>query len=322
MKLKTKIDRLRAKVQPLIVPMIVLSIFTSGTLLWKVQQDNVDSLQGKIEHLQKKISNNLSKKEKLKIEERLKLEKDLLIIEKDTTTIQNSIYATLVQAIGGVILSITAYVGYKNFKIGEDNLKIGQKNLKVAEDKQVTERFSKSIEHLGSDKIDIRLGGIYALEQIAIDSPKYHWTIVEIINAFIREKRPLDSVGRVSVDIQAALSVLGRRKASQDPVGKNIDLRKVNLEGIEIPTANLQGANLQGANLQGANLQGVNLRHVDFGEDPSLYDPFLFKNPLDNLGITKVDLRDADLSTCENLTHNQLSNAITNENTQLPNYLK
>jgi hypothetical protein len=69
--------------------------------------------------------------------------------------------------LGGVILSGTAYVGWRNFK--------------VAEDKQVTERFSKAIEHLGSGKIDICLGGIYALEQIAIDShEKYHWTIVEI----------------------------------------------------------------------------------------------------------------------------------------------
>lgn len=230
-----------------------------------------------------------------------------MIIEKDKTTIQNSIYTTLVQALGGVVLSITAYVGYRNFKIGEDNLKIGQKNLKVAEDKQVTERFSKLIEHLGSDKIDIRLGGIYALEQITIDSPKYHWTIVEIINAFIREKRPLNSIGQVTVDIQAALTVLGRRKVSQDPVGKNIDLRKVNLEGVEIATANLQSGNLQGANLQ----------HVDFGKHPSLFD-----NPLDSLGIEQTDLRGADLSTCDNLTHNQLSYAITNENTQLPNYLK
>ena len=110
----------------------------------------------------------------------MKLEKDILVVEKDKATLQNGVYTTLVQALGGLILSVTAYVGYRNFKIGEEN-------LKVTEDKQVTERFSKGIEHLGNDKIDIRLGGIYALEQIANDSSKYHWTIVEILSSFVRE---------------------------------------------------------------------------------------------------------------------------------------
>lgn len=103
---------------------------------------------------------------------------------------ENGIYPPLVQVIGGAILSVTAYVGYCNFKIGEENIKIGRKNLKVTEEKQVTERFSKAIEHLGNDKaIEIRLGGIYTLKQIAIDSPnEYHWTVMDILSAFMREK--------------------------------------------------------------------------------------------------------------------------------------
>jgi hypothetical protein len=135
MELKQKIDRLRDKVQPLTVPAIVLSIVMTGALLWKVQQDNVDSLQSKIANIKKEIVHPSSTNEKLRLEERLKLEKDILVIEKDKITIQNGVYTTLVQFLGGVILSGTAYVGWRNFK--------------VAEDKQVTERFSKAIEHLG-----------------------------------------------------------------------------------------------------------------------------------------------------------------------------
>lgn len=197
-------------------------------LVW-LQQSNISSLDRKVEVLEKKISQISS------IEERLKLEKDILGFEKDKTTIQSGAYTTLVQALGGLILSITAWVGYQNFKIGE-------KNLKVTEDKQVTERFSKSIEHLGNDKIDIRLGGIYALEQIMIDSPKYQQTIVEILSAFIREKCSIDDLEALTssskyqfgqekknsdkknetpgIDIQAALSVIGARKIEQDSPGK------------------------------------------------------------------------------------------------------
>ncbi len=167
MKSEQKIDRLWNKVQPLIIPAVILLIIIAGTLFWKFQQNNVDSLQHKIENFRTEILQSSPSNEKLTLEGRLKLEKDILVIEKDKTTIQNGVYTTLVQALGGVILGITAYVGYRNLKNGEETLKIGQKNLEVTEDKQVTERFSKSIEHLGSKEIEIRLGGIYALEQIA-----------------------------------------------------------------------------------------------------------------------------------------------------------
>jgi hypothetical protein len=208
--------------------------------LWYFQQINIDYLGGKIKEYGAKVTqvNDIDRK--------LTLEKDILVIEKDKVTLQNGVYTTLVQALGGLILSVTAWVGYQNFRVGE-------KNLRATEDKQVTERFSKSIEHLGNDQIDIRLGGIYALEQIAIDSPKYHWTIVEILSAFIREKcsinpqtspdsNPEEATSeidrKIGIDIQAALTILGRRKVSQDPATKNIDLRNVNLYGAEIPESN------------------------------------------------------------------------------------
>jgi uncharacterized protein YjbI with pentapeptide repeats len=270
-----------------------------------------------------------------------------LVIEKDITTIQNGVYTTLVQSLGGVIIGITAYVGYRNLKIGEENLKVGQKNLKVTEDKQVTERFSKSIEHLGSEKIDIRLGGIYALEQIAFDSAKYHWTIVEILSAFIREKRPLNSIDPVGIDVRAALIVIGRRNVRQDPSNNIINLKSVNLVDIEVLCANLPGvdfskailirsnlssstltcANFSGANLSGAILPHTDLRGANF-TDTDLSNTDLNRSCLNMANLSGANLGDAnlsttrlwgaDLSTCKNLTMDQLNVAITNEHTKLP----
>jgi hypothetical protein len=37
---------------------------------------------------------------------------------------------------------------------------------------QVTDRYTKAIDQLGSGKLDVRIGGIYALERIARDSAK------------------------------------------------------------------------------------------------------------------------------------------------------
>jgi uncharacterized protein YjbI with pentapeptide repeats len=159
---------------------IVILLSILGHLL-NIQQENIGLLQKGTENIRSQSRQIKS------IEERLRLEKDILVIEKDKTIIQNSFYngifTTILQSVGGAILFATAYIGYRNFKIAEDNLKISQ-------DKHLTDRFSKAIEHLGSDKTDVRLGGIYTLEQIAVNSQKYHWTIVEILSAFIREKSP------------------------------------------------------------------------------------------------------------------------------------
>jgi hypothetical protein len=51
----------------------------------------------------------------------------------------------------------------------------------------VTDRYTKAVEQLGSDKLEVRIGGIYALERIACDSARDHPTVMDVLTAFIRE---------------------------------------------------------------------------------------------------------------------------------------
>jgi hypothetical protein len=44
--------------------------------------------------------------------------------------------------------------------------------------------YAAAIGLLGSDTLDVRLGGLYALERIAIDSPADQRTAVEVLSAF------------------------------------------------------------------------------------------------------------------------------------------
>lgn len=90
---------------------------------------------------------------------------------------ENAYRTTLIQALGGIFFVLTTFIAWRN--------------LKATEEKQITERYSKSVEQLGDDKIEVRLGGIYALERIARDSPKDHWTIMEVLTSFVQEKSPL-----------------------------------------------------------------------------------------------------------------------------------
>src|SRR5499426_4629840 len=106
--------------------------------------------------------------------ERIQLEKDLITAENDARV-------TIAQTIGGLLVLLGLYATFRNMEIAREN-------LRVAEEGKLTERFSKAVELLGSDKLDIRLGGIYALERIARDSQKDHWTVMEVLTAFVREQ--------------------------------------------------------------------------------------------------------------------------------------
>ena len=48
----------------------------------------------------------------------------------------------------------------------------------LTEQGQITDRYTKAVEQLGSDKLDVRIGGIYALERIARDSATDHPTVM------------------------------------------------------------------------------------------------------------------------------------------------
>lgn len=101
------------------------------------------------------------------------------------------------------------------------------RTLEITREGQITERFTRAIDQLGHAHLDVRLGGIYALERIARDSPGDRATIGEVLTAFIRshapwppslpgqylETAPIGQVPKLqerAPDVQATLWVLGR----------------------------------------------------------------------------------------------------------------
>jgi uncharacterized protein YjbI with pentapeptide repeats len=165
---------------------------------------------------------------------------------------------------------------------------------------QVTDRYTKAIAQLGDEKLDVRIGGIYALERVARDSAKDHPTVMEVLTAFIREhsREPLpspDAGGQERArstrpDVRAAVTVIGRRDAKRDI--QPIDLTGGDLGDATLTEAKLTGAKLDGADLTGADLTGAQLGGAD----------------LTRANLTRANLTDADL-TRANLTGAHLPGA-------------
>jgi hypothetical protein len=189
----------------------------------------------------------------------------------------------------------------------------------LTEQGQVTDRYAKAVEQLGSDKLDVRVGGVYALERIARDSARDHPTVMEVLSAFIREHSSEQwpppepgsaQPGRLTrPDIQAAATVIGRRDKKHDT--QSIDLGRADLAGADLTRAdlgaaklryaNLSGANLGGAHLVGAQLHSANLRGAylagaDFRGAYLTWAELAGAN-LDSANFTEADLREADLNS-------------------------
>ena len=161
------------------------------------------------------------------------------------------------QTTGAALLAVKRCSLARVLTPAQDSL--SRRTFELTEQGQVTDRFTKAIEQLGSDKLDVRLGGIYALERVARDSAKDHPTVMEVLTAFIREHpreewltseggQPTQE-GSTRPDIQAAVTVVGRRDTEHDIL--RIDLAAADLTHAILTFAVLTRADLTAAVLAG-----------------------------------------------------------------------
>ncbi len=234
---------------------------------------------------------------------------------------------TLVQAILGFAVFLGAGVGYLNLRHsrrahadtlianrkGLDDTLLANRNaleqtLAVTQRGQVTDRFTKAIEQLGNEKVDVRLGGVYALEQIARDARDVQWPIIEILTAFVREhaRRPDEGslwteTGHPTADIQAIMGVLKRRDPSADRARLDLahtDLREVGIEGVDLTGADLRGVSFRAAKLAGADLSGATLWYADLGAAD-----------LDDVKFVGADLRHVQMNDGTSMRRTDFSDA-------------
>lgn len=200
----------------------------------------------------------------------------------------NGIRTALLQTLGGLVLISGAVATWRTLAVNREG--------------QVTERFTRAIDQLGSETLDVRLGGIYGLERIARDSNEDREPVIRVLAAYLREhariqakrtwearfRHPavgsvksaeealeLDPEGSLRADLQIAATVIGRSRGdvgpSHDPlVLSKIDLsprlylRRADLSYIDLSEAVLLFADLKWADVTRTDFTRADLRGVDF----------------------------------------------------------
>jgi uncharacterized protein YjbI with pentapeptide repeats len=248
---------------------------------------------------------------------------------KARADLEDNFRRTVGQLLGGAAVLFGAWLVFLQFSQQQQTAQIDQQEQaaqqqqqQAARDLLISNQVSKGFEQLASDKMAMRLGGIFALEGVMNTRPEqYRGPVLEMLCAFVREYTIGKTVSeRPAIDIQAALTVIGRRKGQEPP-----DLAKANIPGANLSRANLRGAdlngaflnsaylsradltgaNLIGANLTGANLTGASLSRVDLtGADltatnlglADLTGAYLSGANLTGANLSRTNLRSADLS--------------------------
>jgi uncharacterized protein YjbI with pentapeptide repeats len=214
---------------------------------------------------------------------------------KDRVDVEDTLRKTIGQAIGAIAVLVGAGFALAQFleqrdsaqkqiAVSQDQVRISQQQVQASHDLLTSNQIAKGFEQLGSDKIEVRLGGIYALEGIVRmpppdkTSPDYRQPVLDALCAFVREHTiGMIVAERPTTDVEVVLTVIQRRPKEL----KSVDLAAANLTGADLPVAHLDEANLFDANLSGANLLDTNLSHATLS-DANLTDADLSGVRLDN----------------------------------------
>lgn len=224
----------------------------------------------------------------------------------------------------------------------------------IAEHGLITDRITKAVEQLGAEKtvwedgtqtskpnLEVRLGGIYALERVLRDGNNDCITVLEILCAYVRNNSPVSSAEPdpafretrpLPIDIQSILDVIGRRNPDPDEGDYKLDLRHCNLQLANFRGGMFDNAGFNGIYMNYAVLNKVKLNGAWFFdavlnnawlEGASLNGAWFYRTQLDGTDFKDAQTNFAgvistNLSDATNLTQDQVSSMLGDGTTQLP----
>jgi Pentapeptide repeats (8 copies) len=127
------------------------------------------------------------------------------------------------------------------------------RTFRLSRDTQLTDRFSRAVSQIGDGSLEVRIGGIYALERIGRDSDADRRAVVYVLGAMVRHRSRdgRDTDAEPAEDVYAALSAISRQAHKGGAILNlsGADLRNANLRFMYGTQVNLGDADLAGAKL-------------------------------------------------------------------------
>jgi len=164
----------------------------------------------------------------------------------------------IAQIIGGLAIILGLFISNWRAKSIEQN-------LRITEDGNITERFNQAITNLASNDLSIRLGGIYALQRIALKSDDDRSSIFEIFCSFIRQRNQnkQNQIAIIEFDTQVLLNLIFKNNQNIYE-GLKADLSGIALDGANFSNAKLIFVDFSNSVLKNSNFQNANIVFTNF----------------------------------------------------------
>ncbi|MEN7549285.1 pentapeptide repeat-containing protein [Rapidithrix thailandica] len=199
----------------------------------------------------------------------------------------------ILNVLGGTAVLYGLYVAFRRARAMERGVEIQgealekqSEQIELTRKSQIDERFKNAVEHLGSDKEPIILGGIAELHQIALENHEMYAEVVfNILCSYIRstsnmKKEPKDINRTIN---QTIINYLFQNHEVDNYPYSNLS--------PDLSYSNLNGTNLENVNISNANLSFCFL--------PSINASTFTKSNFSSSNFLSVDLSNIKFYECE-----------------------
>ena len=231
--------------------------------------------------------------------------------------------STTVRNIGFMIAgSVALPLAIWRATVADRQASAAQCQAAIAQRGLLNERYQKGAEMLGNERLPVRLGGIYALQQLAEDHLEgYHRQAMRLLCTFVRypsRSQRLAGTGQsdekgspIRPDVGAAIDAIAYRSDQaitlETEYRFTVHLNSADLRGAKLAHAKLTGAVLRNANLAHAKLRHANLVDTDL-VNVDMCDADFYRANLCNADLTNTKLINARF-VYANLTRAYLNDA-------------
>jgi len=210
-----------------------------------------------------------------------------------------------------------------------------------------SDRFAHAIEHLKNESLAVRMGALFELKKLGLDSSRYQVDIIRILSSYVREQipnskywifpkddEPKDWVPWPDDGLYLATEILShffnpkkkeRLEFEKSTAlhasllfldAKNLYIGHMAFQGANLYQADFRNAKLHHTDFRGANLHFADCRGANFF-DARLTGTLLCDANLRGAVFPLAQLNGADLRGAYNLTAEQLLEAIVDDTTLL-----
>ena len=110
-----------------------------------------------------------------------------LSVETNLTTAKRAIIFEIFTVIGIIFTFLTSsvglYLGYLSWQSQREDSRL---NMQISVDSMDNKTFSGMLHTLESSQLQVRVGGIYSLENLARANPRFYWPTVHVLTSYVK----------------------------------------------------------------------------------------------------------------------------------------